>query len=159
MFVSFAEREFGPLTGLAYALCGDRLAAPEIAQEALLVAYAKWERVCQMERPEAWVRRVVANRATSLVRRRVAEATALLRLRSRRELVPMHEPGIDAEWLWAMVRALPRRQRQVVALRFVDRLTLDEIADTLRISKASAATHMRRALEALATRIDKEDIG
>lgn len=53
---------------------------------------------------------------------------------------------------------LPRRQRQVVALHYVERLTLEEIAGSLEISKASANTHLRRARATLSRRINKEDL-
>ena len=156
-FVAFAKRQFGGLTALAYGLCGDRVRSPEIAQEALLAAFQRWDEVSQLESPEGWVRRVVANQATSAIRRRIVEARALMRLRSRRDLAPMNEPGVDAEWVWAHVRDLPRRQRQVVALRFIEDLTLDEIAATLSVSKSSVSTHLQRAFYALAAHIGRED--
>ena len=156
-FERFAQREFRPLIGLAYALCGDRSVAPELAQEALLATFTKWETVRHLDKPEAWVRRVLINRATSTVRRRIVEAGALVRLSSRPDVVPMSEPSAETEWLWSAVRSLPRRQRQVVALHYVERLTLDEIAATLEISKASANTHLRRARATLSRRINKED--
>lgn len=157
-FERFAEREFHPLIGLAYALCGDRSIAPELAQEALLAAFDQWETVSQLDRPEAWVRRVLANRATSTIRRRIVETRALLRLRTGPQIVPMVEPSADTEWLWALVRDLPRRQRQVVALHYVERNSLEEIAVTLNISKASANTHLRRARATLLRRINEEDL-
>jgi RNA polymerase sigma-70 factor (ECF subfamily) len=157
-FERFAQHEFRPLIGLAYALCGDRAVAPELAQEALLAAFAQWETVRHLDKPEAWVRRVLVNRATSTVRRRIIEARALVRLRSRPDIVPMGEPSAETEWLWSHVRGLPRRQRQVVALHYVERLTLEEIAASLEISKASANTHLRRARATLSRRINKEDL-
>lgn len=157
-FEQFAQRQFRPLVGLAYALCGDRSIAPELAQDALMAAFAKWDSVSGLDSPEAWVRRVVANRATSVIRRRVVETRGLLRLRSRRQLEPMAEPAVETEWLWALVRELPRRQRQVVALHYVERYHLDEIAEVLDISKASANTHLRRARDTLAGKIDRKDV-
>lgn len=44
-FDVFFRRESRRLIGLAYALSGSRLAADDIAQEALLVAYRKWDEV------------------------------------------------------------------------------------------------------------------
>jgi DNA-directed RNA polymerase specialized sigma24 family protein len=40
----------------------------------------------------------------------------------------------------------------------VERLTLEEIAASLEISKASANTHLRRARATLSRRINKEDL-
>lgn len=72
-FEVFFRREGRRLVGLAYALSGSRLAADDIAQEALFAAYKRWDEVGRLESPGGWVRRVVANQAVSSVRRRVAE--------------------------------------------------------------------------------------
>ena len=57
------------MIGLAYALSGSRSAAEDIAQEAFLAAHNAWDRVSHYEKPEAWVRRVVANKSVSMFRR------------------------------------------------------------------------------------------
>src|SRR5581483_1037709 len=49
----------------------------------------------------------------------------------------------------AGIRALPRRQSEVIALHFLAEYTLDEVAEILGISLSSAKTHKRRALESL----------
>ncbi len=145
-FEQFARQQFRPLVGLAYALCGDRSLAPELAQDALLAAFTRWSTVGHLDKPEAWARRVVANRATTTIRRRTVEARATLALCSAASLAPMAgEPRVETEWLWSQVRRLPRRQRQVIALHYVQQLTLEEIASTLGITKASTNTHLRRA--------------
>ena len=54
------------MIGLAYALSGSRAAAEDLAQEAFLAAHKSWDKVGGYEKPEAWVRRVVANMSVSL---------------------------------------------------------------------------------------------
>src|SRR5512132_3849516 len=73
-------REFTGVFALAYALSGSRWAAEDIAQDAFVVAHRQWDRVGGYDDPGAWVRRVAANLAVSAVRRRLAEARALVRL-------------------------------------------------------------------------------
>lgn len=94
-FDVFYRREIRRLIGLAYALSGSRLAADDIAQEAMLAAFGKWDEVGRLDSPIGWVRRVVANQAASAVRRRVAEAKRLSRLSARQPLVEL--PEIPAE--------------------------------------------------------------
>jgi len=67
-------------SGSAYALTGSWEAAEDATQEAFLRAHRDWERVGRYDQPGAWVRRVAANLAVSALRRRLAEAKALLRL-------------------------------------------------------------------------------
>ena len=68
-FDAFYEREMPRLVVLARALGGGAV-SEDIAQEALLVAYRRWDEVSQFDRPQMWVSRVCANLATSHLRRR-----------------------------------------------------------------------------------------
>lgn len=152
-FDAFYRREIRKLVGLAYALSGSHLAADDIAQEAMLAAYKKWPEVGRLENPAAWVRRVVSNQAVSVVRRRVAEARGLSRLATRQAVSEVPEMPGESEWIWREVRRLPRRQIQVIALRYYDQLSLSEIAETLACSKETVNTHLRRARQTLDRRL------
>ena len=61
----------------------------------------------------------------------------------------------DSEWIWSMVRRLPRRQAQVVALYYFDGLSMSEIGNVLEISKESVNTHLRRARATLAGELER----
>lgn len=117
-FDSFARRERRGLVALAYGLMGDLQAAEEVTQDALFAASRRWNAVGQYDSPVGWVRRVVANRSTSMVRRRFADAQRFARLISRHSeslVVPLMPS--ESEHIWALVRQLPRRQAQVITLR------------------------------------------
>jgi RNA polymerase sigma-70 factor (ECF subfamily) len=104
--------------------------------------------VGDLERPDLWVRRTCANLAVSQFRRRVVELRATARLRSRR--TPPTELSPASEEFWAAVRALPRRQAQAAALRFVYDLPIAEIAETLECTEGTVKQHLSRARHALA---------
>lgn len=152
-FDAFYRREIRRFVGLAYALSGSRLAADDIAQEAMLAAYRKWDEVGRLDSPSGWVRRVVSNQAASTVRRRITEAKGLIRLAARQALNDFPEVPAESEWIWREVRRLPKRQMQVIALRYYDQLSLSEIAEVLGCSKETANTHLRRARETLDQRL------
>lgn len=154
-FDDFYRREIRRLVGLAYALSGSRLAADDIAQEAMLAAYRKWDEVGRLDSPSGWVRRVVSNQAASAVRRRIAEAKGLGRLAARQTVSELPEIPAESEWIWREVRRLPKRQMQVIALRYHDQLSLSEIAEVLECSKETANTHLRRARQTLDQRLNK----
>ena len=80
-FERFYVAEYRSLTTLARVLSGSALHAEDIAQEAMLAAYRRWNYVGDLDLPRTWVRRVCANLATSRVRRQAAEARAILRLK------------------------------------------------------------------------------
>lgn len=154
-FDSFYESEFEAVTALAYALSGSRLAAEDLAQDAFLAAYRRWDVIGRYDSPGGWVRRVVANRSASVIRRRVVEAKALSRMVDSTDLLPELSP--EAADVWRAVRRLPRRQAQAVALFYLEDLSLDDVADTLGVSVETVRTHLSRARKKLARRLTIEE--
>lgn len=144
------------LVALAFAVSGNRAFAEDIVQDAGAAVFQEWQRVSRLDVPEAWVKRIVINRAVSLRRRSAAEARALLRLGADRFEQPAIELDVETDRVWAAVRDLSKRQSQVLALRYVDELTLREIGDVLGCSKETVNTHLRRGHERLARRLGME---
>ena len=115
--------------------------ADDVVQEALLRAYLAWDEIADYA--EAWVGRVSIN-------------LAIGRLRRRAPTLGPHDPGADPSFLTdtrvdlaRAIDVLPRRQRQVVVLRYVADLPLREIGQLLEISTGSVKRHLHRALTAL----------
>jgi RNA polymerase sigma factor (sigma-70 family) len=149
-FEAFYRRELPGLVVLAGALSGDAY-ADDVAQDAMLAAYRRWDDVSRYTTPSAWVRQVCANKAVSVVRRRAVEARALVRIGSRRQ-----EPAAMAEdsaTFWAEVRRLPRRQAQSVALYYIYDLGVADVATTLGVSEGSVKVHLTRGRATLARRL------
>jgi RNA polymerase sigma-70 factor (ECF subfamily) len=140
------------MVGLAYALSGSRWGAEDLAQEAFLAAHRDWGRVGAYQQPAAWVRRVVANLAVSAFRRRVAETKALARIAlGRSEAVP-DLAAADPEF-WAAVRALPRRQAQVMALFYLEDRSIADVAGILDMTLGTVKRHLYDGRKALARRL------
>jgi len=152
-FEAFCRREMSGLVALARALCGSAV-ADDLAQETMLDAYRRWSTISRYDSPEAWVRRVCANRASSLLRRRAAEGRALLRLAARAQPSSPLEPGHDA--FWVEVRRLPRRQAQAAALRYVYEMSVEEIAQTMGCADGTVKAHLSRARRALLERLGEK---
>jgi len=153
-FESFYRRDRRRVVALAYGLSGSRTAAEELAQDAFMAAFRKWNEISEYDDPGAWVRRVVINCSVSRVRRRVAEVRALTRLASRPtrpdELAP-----VDADF-WRAVRALPARQAQVVALHYVDDRSINDIAAILGIAAGTVKATLFQARKSLAAALQCE---
>ena len=116
-FEQFYERELRSVIGLAYALSGSRSAAEDLAQDAFVSAHRNWEKISQYDKPEAWVRRVVANLSVSRFRKGMSEAKALARMNRDEHVLP-ELPG-EADEFWGAVRSLPKRQAQAIALHYL----------------------------------------
>ncbi len=144
-FESFYRQEYAAVVALVYGLSGSRWAAEDLAQEAFLRAHRDWDRVGAMDNPPAWVRRVAVNLAMSRFRRLRAETAARLRLTP----APPSLDGVYAEYgaFWHEVRRLPVRQAQVVALRYIDDMSVAEIGRVLDVAEGTvkALLHQARA--------------
>jgi RNA polymerase sigma-70 factor (ECF subfamily) len=147
-FEQLYRSDYRRLVALAYGLSGSRAAAEELAQEAFLAAHRRWVDVGGYDDPSAWLRRVVVNRSVSLVRRRVAEALAMARLGARREYPDSLSDRDEA--VWRAVRALPRRQAQVVALHYIDDRPVAAIAAILGCAEGTVKAHLHQARVSLA---------
>lgn len=147
-FEDFYRAELPGLVVLARALAPPGL-AEDVAQEAMMVAYRRWSTIRELQHPEAYVRRTCANLAVSQFRRRLAEARAF-----RRSGAPqiVDQLGGTGEF-WQLVRSLPRRQAQVVALHYVFDLSVADVARTLEVSQGSVKVHLSRARHSLARTI------
>jgi RNA polymerase sigma-70 factor (ECF subfamily) len=151
-FDAFYRDRYRPLVAVVYALTGNRWAAEDLAQEAFLKAHRDWDHVRTTDSPEAWIRRVAVNLAMSRFRRLKAETAAKLRLSPTR---PALQPAtVEHEEFWAEVRRLPRRQSQVVALRYVEDLSTRQIAETLGIAEGTTRALLTQARERLARQLE-----
>jgi RNA polymerase sigma-70 factor (sigma-E family) len=145
----YGER-FDELAGIAhrvaYRMTGSREDARDVAQETMARAYAHWRRAS--DHPEAWVARVSSNLAIDHLRRsrgRSLDGGPVI------ERAAADHGGLAAERL-ELVRALadlPRRQRQVVVLRYLADLPEAEVASQLGCSAGTVKQHASRGLAAL----------
>lgn len=151
-FESFYRNEYRRVVGLAYTLSGSRIVAEDITQDAFLAAHRSWDRVGSYDKPEAWVRRVVANLSVSFFRTKAREAKALARLRPSETYLPrLPEPD---EQFWKAVRALPARQAQAIALHYLEDRSVADIAEILECSESTVKVHLHKGRNKLARRFE-----
>lgn len=155
-FELFYRREYDRAVRLAYVLSGSRWGSEDLAQEAFMEAHRRWEEIGSYRDPSAWVRRVISNRSVSWYRRRRAELRALTKVVGRdRQLLEELEPA--SEEVWQAVRRLPDRQAQVVALAYLEDMSLEQISELLGISVPTVGTHLQRARKTLQTSLQTNE--
>jgi RNA polymerase sigma-70 factor (ECF subfamily) len=152
-FDEFYAAESPALLALAVGLSTSREAARDVVQEAFLRAFRDWERISTLDRPGAWVRRVLINLAIDAHRRAGREGRALSRVATRE--VVFGEIEIDE--FWRSVRSLPDRQRAAIALRYVEDMTVEAIAQLLDVSVGTVTKSLFMGRKALALRLGLED--
>lgn len=144
------------LVGLARFFVDDRTAAEDLVQEAFIRLARSSHRIHEREKAAAYLRSIVINLARDHNRR------GLVSLRHRPPAQP-DEPSAEETVTLSLaraqvvdaVRALPRRQRDCVALRYYLDLSVEQIASTLGVSPNSVKTHLQRGLRALAVTLEE----
>jgi RNA polymerase sigma-70 factor (sigma-E family) len=146
-FDRFVADNGSSLLRTAYLMVGDLHAAEDLVQETLFKVASKWSRVCRMDNPVAYTRRILVNQALH---------GSAKRSRNRAELkaAPPPEPAsephldIDCEVFDALV-ALPPRQRAALVLRYFLDLPEAEVAAVLGCSLGTVKSSTSRGLKRL----------
>jgi len=152
-FTGFFHGSGRQLVRLAYLLVGELGDAEDIAQEVLEQLYRRWADV----RPDtamAYARTAVVNRSRGLLRRRAVARRFAPRLAQPEQAVAA---PIEDRWLWDLVQALPRRQREVVVLRYWCDLAEADIAQVLGISTGTVKSSAHRAHARLAAALPEHN--
>jgi len=132
---------------IAFRMLGSREESRDLAQEAMARAYARWPKV--HETAPAWIGRVTTNLALDVIRKRK---------RTRPHEVDatgdtMHAVAERADLVNAL-RSLPKRQRDVIVLRYLADLTETDVAAALGCTTGTVKQHAHRGLAALRASLD-----
>ena len=127
---------------VAYRLLGSREDAADCAQEACARAFADWSRLSGRGDVAPWVMRVSSNLAIDGWR-------SAVRQRAYRPLPEMSHTIPERVDLHRAIRSLPRRQREVVVLRYIADMSEAAVAEALGCSVGTVKTHASRALVSL----------
>ncbi len=139
----YAETGYAKTVGMITLVCGDAAEAEDAVQEAMAKAWERLERQGSIEFLDRWIARVALNHVKTRFRRRAAERRAVDRLG-----LPPSAPdaaGVVEELnMRAALQSLPRRQREVVVLRYYLGQSVDEVASTLGISAGTVKNALHR---------------
>ncbi len=150
----FAEHHLA-LVRMAVVMVGDVETAEDVVQDAFEKLQAGWHRLRDQDRGLAYARSAVLNGCRN-ARRRSAIARKHAGQGAPLEAHPDAAQALaDGAELLAAIRALPRRQREVLVLRFYLDLDVAEVAEMLGIGPSSVRSSSARALAQLARSIDK----
>jgi len=139
------------LLRFALMLTGSRPAAEDLVQAVLAHAYPRWGHIRDLDRPEAYLKRMVVNQHLRWHRRlwRGEIPTAS----PGGERPPTVDDGAEErasrDETWRLLAGLPRRQRAVLVLRYYEDLSDTEIAMVLGCRPATVRSQAARALATL----------
>jgi len=137
----------------AYVLTGgDVHTAQDLVQRALAKVWRRWPTVSRGGNPEVYLRRVIVSEDASWHRRRAS--TESIRACVPDQMDADRFTAVDAEdAAWRLLAALPRRQRAVLVLRYLEDWPDRQIAEALGCSEATVRSQASRALAALRARL------
>ena len=141
-FAAYFTARVPTVRRLAYALSGDWHTADDLAQAAFVKVYQRWRRV-RGPAIDGYVRRVLINTFLTHARKH------------RRETVTADPPDRAApevdrhDDLGRALRDLPPQQRAVVVLRYLEDLSVADVADLLHIAEGTVKSQSARGLTAL----------
>jgi RNA polymerase sigma-70 factor (ECF subfamily) len=142
------REHYEPMVRSLAAACGDREAAADAVQDAFTRAYTRWRRISRYDSPAGWIRHVALNRLRDHFRREERAGRARTRLAGETptEVAPPEPPDGD---LTAAISRLPRQQRIAVSLFYVERLSVREIATSMKLSEGAVKYHLHAGRAAL----------
>jgi RNA polymerase sigma-70 factor (sigma-E family) len=143
-FEEFVAARRPALLRTAYLLTGSHADAEDLVQTALIKSVPHWKRIA--DRPEPYVRQVLARESISRWRRRRWRETSV-------DAVPegvVAEPDMAGRVaLRAALGALPPRQRAVIVLRYYEDLTEAAVAELMGVSVGTVKSQTSKALSRL----------
>lgn len=149
----------------------DPEAADTLTQECFLRAWRKRSSFRGQAAVATWLVRIAVNLARDHARnRRLAFWRRLFSApaesddpRAQAERLPTFQPGPERallarqelEAVWMVVQGLPQQQKAVFLLRFVEEMTLEEIAQALHLRVGTVKSHLFRALGTVKGRVGR----
>jgi RNA polymerase sigma-70 factor (ECF subfamily) len=153
-FREFFSAEYYKLVASLTLVTGDRELATDAVAEAIARAWEHLRRGAEIESLAAWTRTVALNVARGTFRKRAVERRARHRLEVN-DIEPDPAVSSDGAYVRQLLSLLPRRQREVVVLRYFLDLDTQEIGRELGIVPATVRILLRRARITLANVVDQ----
>jgi RNA polymerase sigma factor (sigma-70 family) len=145
-FTEFYQAERDRCLRAVLGVVGDRQLAEDLVSEAFTRAWMSWRQVRRHPVPRAWVVRTALNVRISWWRRRRREVA----LAEAYEIADATGGGLDVDpQLLAVLRQLPRRQREVIVFRVFLDLDTEATAQALGMARGTVTAHLSRAVATL----------
>jgi RNA polymerase sigma-70 factor (sigma-E family) len=155
-FEEFATARLPSILRYATALAGSPELAEDIVQDVLLRAQSRWRRVAAADRPDLYLKRMVLNEYLSWRRRRSSRDVPLATdlLDGLAGAVPDHAHAeVERDAVRRMLARLPRRQRAVLVLRYLEGMPDREIAVVLGCTTGTVRSHAWHGMNTLRTAV------
>ena len=154
-FEEFAIARTPQLYRSAWLLCGDRHQAEDLVQETLAKVYVRWRRPlsARIDNPAAYAQTALTRTFLSGKRRRSSTELSYADLPDSPVADHTALSDVRLELRDALAELSPA-DRVVLVLRYLEDLSVDEVADRMGTSAGAVRTRSSRALARVRGRID-----
>jgi RNA polymerase sigma-70 factor (ECF subfamily) len=150
-FDAFVRHSLPRVLAFAIWYCGNRQNAEDAVQDAFALAYAEWPRLTH---PETWVRTVVMRRYAKEARKWWWRPRARVELEIAIPARNVTEDEFHASEVIRAIGLLPRRQRQIAVMVWLQGLSYEDTAGELGITAGAVGAHLARARARLRELLD-----
>jgi RNA polymerase sigma-70 factor (ECF subfamily) len=136
---------------IALRILADRFLAEETAQDVFVELHARLGEMEGDDHVIHWLRRVTVHRSIDRLRQRERRREDVMDPGDLPELAMEAVPGdpLLSRQIRQLVASLPVTQRTVIALRYQEDMSVEEIGEALSMPAATVKSHLRRTLQLL----------
>ena len=150
-FSRLCERYYSAIVAIAYSHLRDRNLAEDVAQEAFLVAFRDISRLKKASHFGRWLAKISRNIASDMAK-----------ARRRDKLIPIEDYDCvskdkdekdNVDVVRRIITELPVKIREVIYLRYYEKMSYRQISDMLGISQEAVNGRLRRAKKVIARKL------
>jgi RNA polymerase sigma factor CnrH len=146
----------GAIHRLAFRLLGWRDGAEDVVQDVFLAAWAAWRRYPGPEAAAPWLMRIAVNKCRSRMRRDAVRSRWTRWMSMGAAAVKSPDPAVDKllaeerdDRVRRAIQALDMSYREVTVLYYLERMSIDEIAELTRRRRNTVEVRLHRARKKL----------
>lgn len=151
VFEAFFDANYENLLRVMYLILGDRYEAEDLAQEAFVKAFERWDKIRRVDNPTGYVYRIALNAHRSRLRRITVAAKHSV---VPRESDPISETD-DRDAVRRALAQLPEPQRAALVLTEWLELSSEEAGQILGVSGGAVRVRVSRAKQSLRLPIER----
>jgi RNA polymerase sigma-70 factor, ECF subfamily len=152
------------VTRLAHRLLGWDPEVEDVVQDVFTRAWERRRQLRQADKLRSWLAAITVNAARSRLRRRMLWRAMLTHVRSTSQAESCKGTvvggSLEREETDRLVRetvsALPQRDKEVLVLRYLEHMTVDEVATAMGLRVNAVEVRLHRARRRLAQRLPRE---
>ena len=151
-FSRLCERYYSAMVAITYSQLADRGLAEDAAQEAFFVAFRDISRLKKANHFSRWLAKISRNIASDMAK-----------ARRRDKLIPIEncdsvsndedKEDNNVDIVRRIISELPVKIREVIYLRYYDKMSYQQISDILGISQEAVNGRLRRAKKLIARKL------